>query len=124
MWQGRSNVANCELGSCECACCPVFDVSSAGGSVVDNSQLLKHISCGGSKEIVSRTAYLQEQIYTINTSCRPVTAELPQLGVYRGMSSSSFLEQIYSPNDAMITDDNTLTSHHSHSSGNCTESSR
>lgn len=117
VWQGG---ANYELGSRECACCPVFDVSSADGSVVDNSQLLKHISCGGSKEIASRTAYLQEN--TMNTSNRLVAAELAQLGVYRGMSSSSFLEQIYSPNDAMITDDNTLTSHHSHSSGNCTES--
>lgn len=38
--------------------------------------------------------------------------------VYNGISSNSFLEQMYSPTEAIITDATTLTNHHSQSSGN------
>jgi hypothetical protein len=42
-----------------------------------------------------------------------------QLGAYSGMSSNSLREHIYSPSEAMNTDEMTFISHHSHSSGNC-----
>eukprot|EP01038_Epipyxis_sp_PR26KG_P014248 gene14248-19121_t len=41
-----------------------------------------------------------------------------QEGLYNGISSSSFLEHTYSPNDAIITDATTCTNHHSQTNGN------